>query len=229
MSFLDPKAMRDWCIQRFQSKDDILKTKEGVEENTEEGKCVDALVVKEVFQSVSNGKHLIASAITGKGVQTDAGDTFETMAGNIGEIVAGGGGSGPISSPYIFSVNWTLALCSAETMNIFVPFAITNPKRMVIKRLSFYGRKSSTSNSIGTTFQIVGKKKGSTAQAAIKNYGLILSGSSTSYKTSADITDEEIDLSEWEEVNGIQFDKWSYSGTVTTGSATLNLNAELYF
>lgn len=37
----------------------------------------------EVFQSVSNGKELIADAITDKGVSTSATDSFSTMAGNI--------------------------------------------------------------------------------------------------------------------------------------------------
>lgn len=229
MAFLNPRAVRDWCIQRFQCKDDMIKTKEGVEENTEEGKCVDALVVKEVFQSVSNGKQLIASAITGKGVQTDAGDTFETMAGNIGEIVAGGGGSGPISLPYVFSINWTIATCSCDTMNLFVPFAITKPKRLVIKKLYFRGRKMSTSNSISIAFRIQGIKKGSTAQTSIRNHNLNLSGSSTSYITSADITDEEVDLSEWEEVAGIQIYKWNNSGTIIAGSVFITFDAELYF
>lgn len=48
--------------------------------------------LNEVFTSVSNGKSLIASAITDKGVITDAEATFEEMAENIGKI-AGGGGS----------------------------------------------------------------------------------------------------------------------------------------
>ena len=38
------------------------------------------------FQSVSNGKSLIASAITGKGVSTAADATFQTMANNINSI-----------------------------------------------------------------------------------------------------------------------------------------------
>ena len=38
------------------------------------------------FQSVSNGKSLIASAITGKGVSTAATATFQTMANNISSI-----------------------------------------------------------------------------------------------------------------------------------------------
>lgn len=40
----------------------------------------------ELFQSASNGKTLIANAVTGKGVATNASDTFQTMATNIGKI-----------------------------------------------------------------------------------------------------------------------------------------------
>lgn len=39
--------------------------------------------IEEVFQSVSNGKTLIAAAITDKGVSTAASDSFQTMADNI--------------------------------------------------------------------------------------------------------------------------------------------------
>lgn len=42
--------------------------------------------IEEVFQSVSNGKELLADAITDKGVQTSANDSFSTMATNIGLI-----------------------------------------------------------------------------------------------------------------------------------------------
>ena len=45
--------------------------------------------LQEVFQSVSNGKNLIASAITDKGVDTLADATFEQMADNIGKISGG--------------------------------------------------------------------------------------------------------------------------------------------
>lgn len=44
--------------------------------------------IDEVFQSVSNGKSLLASAITDKGIDTDATDTFENMAQNIDRIKA---------------------------------------------------------------------------------------------------------------------------------------------
>lgn len=42
--------------------------------------------LNEVFQSVSSGKSVIASAITDKGIETDAEATFETMANNIKNI-----------------------------------------------------------------------------------------------------------------------------------------------
>lgn len=40
----------------------------------------------ELFQSASNGKQLIASAITGKGIETSINDSFQTMATNISKI-----------------------------------------------------------------------------------------------------------------------------------------------
>ena len=45
--------------------------------------------VNECFQSASEGKALVASAITGKGVNTDSGATFATMANNIASIKVG--------------------------------------------------------------------------------------------------------------------------------------------
>lgn len=45
--------------------------------------------INEVFQSASNGKKLIADAITGKGVTTSNTDSFQTMATNIGNIQTG--------------------------------------------------------------------------------------------------------------------------------------------
>lgn len=45
--------------------------------------------ITEVKKSVSDGKSKVASAITGKGVDTEATDTFDTMAENIGKIQTG--------------------------------------------------------------------------------------------------------------------------------------------
>ncbi len=48
--------------------------------------------ISELFQSASNGKQLIANAITGKGIPTNKNDSFQTMATNIGNIQSAGGG-----------------------------------------------------------------------------------------------------------------------------------------
>lgn len=45
--------------------------------------------IDEVFQSVSNGKSMIADAITDKGIETSANDTFTIMADNINNISTG--------------------------------------------------------------------------------------------------------------------------------------------
>lgn len=53
--------------------------------------------VNETFQSVSNGKALLASAITDKGVSTSSDATFAQMAQNIGQIETGITPSGSIN------------------------------------------------------------------------------------------------------------------------------------
>lgn len=77
--------------------------------------------VAEVKKSVSDGKSKVASAITDKGVATEATDTFDTMAENIGKISSGGGKIGVSkltavlmpSFPYVFVV-------SKLTSNIYI-------------------------------------------------------------------------------------------------------------
>ena len=54
--------------------------------------CATKSELDELKISVSNGKTLIADAITDKGVQTSATDTFQTMANNIRDIEGGGSG-----------------------------------------------------------------------------------------------------------------------------------------
>lgn len=73
---------------------EILGTSEAVKGNTTAGLLVDALVIKEVFQSVSEGKKVIALAITDKGISTSATGPFAEMAENIRLIQGGGGGQG---------------------------------------------------------------------------------------------------------------------------------------
>ena len=57
--------------------------------------------LSELFQSASNGKKLIATAITGKGVETSNTDSFQTMATNINNIKVGGGGITPTGTKEI--------------------------------------------------------------------------------------------------------------------------------
>lgn len=45
--------------------------------------------IGEVKKSVSDGKSKVASAITDKGVATEATDTFDTIADNVGKIQTG--------------------------------------------------------------------------------------------------------------------------------------------
>ena len=85
----------------------ILTSSSEVQENVEAGKLVDALVMKEVFQSVSEGKAAIASAITDKGVQTGAEDSFAVMAQNIGNIQTGSDGGGSSNaSPRTYTLSY---------------------------------------------------------------------------------------------------------------------------
>ena len=65
-----------------------------IDDSVTNDQVIGALAVKEkfdeVFQNVDNGKDLIASAITDKGVDTSKDDTFETMANNISSIIQSG-------------------------------------------------------------------------------------------------------------------------------------------
>lgn len=62
-------------------------------DNTISGMTADDVqdAIDEVFTSVSNGKTLIADAITDKGVPTSASDSFSTMATNISNISGSSG------------------------------------------------------------------------------------------------------------------------------------------
>lgn len=233
MSFLDGRALRDWCREKFQLKDDILRTTEAVTENTEEGKSVDALVIKEVFQSVSDGKLLIASAITDKGILTDAGNSFAVMAENIRQIETGSGSSGsgnyPIASPYLFELNWQFAVGSAGAMDLKIPFPVKRLKKFIVKKLYFYVQRVTTGNSIWTGFYICGTKKGETSATTIKYYVASVNSTGSSASNVTNISDLEFDLSEWESVDYCQLYKSGSSGTFNYANATLNFQVELYY
>lgn len=75
---------------------------------------------KELFQSVSNGKSLIASAITDKGVNTQEDATFSQMATNIRAIQTGGTGITPSGTKTITS-NGTHDVTSYANADVNVP------------------------------------------------------------------------------------------------------------
>lgn len=233
MSLLDPRAVRDWCKKTFLNKNDMLKTRETIEANTEEGKVVDALVVKEVFQSVSNGKELIASAITGKGVQTDATAAFQEMAENIGNITVSGGENGsPVESPYLFKFYGSRIPFSASGSGDFTfPIMITKIKKFIIKKTQFDLKKGGTSNASGSFyFRIKGVNDAGTADMTIKQWsGSVATGSTSATIVNIYNTDTELDLTGFSEVTKIQVCKYSSSGASLEVNANITFEAELYF
>ena len=77
--------------------------------------------ISELFQSASNGKQLIANAITGKGIPTNKNDSFQTMATNIGNIQNGGGtGITPVGTKQI-SENGTYDVTNFASVLVNVP------------------------------------------------------------------------------------------------------------
>lgn len=79
--------------------------------------------INEVFQSASNGKTLIAQAITGKGVTTSNTDTFQRMATNISLI------SGKVTGKILTLDNKKYTLSEDDNGNItatIIKFSITN-------------------------------------------------------------------------------------------------------
>lgn len=74
----------------------------------------------ELFQSVSNGKSLIASAITDKGVSTSQDATFSKMAENIRTIQTGSTGITPTGTKNI-TTNGTHDVTAYASANVNVP------------------------------------------------------------------------------------------------------------
>lgn len=225
------RAIRDWCKESFLSKKEILDSKDSIESNNAPGKLADALVIKEVFQSVSNGKELIASAITDKGIEADAKDTFAEMADKIAQIDSSGesGGTGEISSPYSYVFKATGALFTPYTTNVYYYLPVMNLslKKLIVKSLSLQCKKQiSNANSATLVLSIRGKKKGETEISTVKYYSV--TASSTSY-TSKRASDEEIDVTEYESIEYVEiYDSMTRSGTNYGYQYNVNIELELY-
>lgn len=65
-----------------------------------------------IKKSVSDGKSKVASAITEKGVSTEATDTFDVMADNIGQIESGTSFDRVIVSLDKFMINTSTLVCN---------------------------------------------------------------------------------------------------------------------
>lgn len=99
LSDVDVSTVEDGQIIRYNAETEMWENADGggggggsaediTYDNTTSGMTADNVqdAIDEVFQSVSSGKVLIADAITDKGVETSADDTFQTMANNISRI-----------------------------------------------------------------------------------------------------------------------------------------------
>ena len=69
-------------------------------------------LVTQIKKSVSDGKELVATAITDKGVATESTDTFATMADNIGQIESGTSFDRVIVSLDKFMINTSAIGCN---------------------------------------------------------------------------------------------------------------------
>ena len=81
--------------------EDINRQLDDLKNNSDSNEYATKSELEEVFQSVSNGKSLIAEAITDKGVETSATDTFKAMAQNIEKIQ--GGENTPVKTEELIS------------------------------------------------------------------------------------------------------------------------------
>ena len=75
-------------------------------------------IINEVKKSVSDGKSKVASAITEKGVSTEATDTFDTMAKNIGKIRTGTSNTPILSTTMTSDIVNTPILSTTMTSDI---------------------------------------------------------------------------------------------------------------
>ena len=88
-----------------------------------------AAEINSLKNSVSNGKKLVADAITSMGVQTATNADFATMAANIGKISSGGGDN------YILATGVTLSGVTGTTLRYDVPSEITDTSKYRVAML----------------------------------------------------------------------------------------------
>ncbi len=203
----------------------VLTSKDEVQGNTESGKLVDALVVKEVFQSVSEGKKAIASAITDKGVQTDAGASFAVMAENIGQIQ--GGGSGSTSGSETISFSYSGVFSDSTVLNLRSYFPEKKIQKIILKRVKLSGKKElSNASSSGIRFELYAKKDGRSSEISAAYFTHSIS--STSY-TNTQKQNIEIDMSEYDSADYIRIYTVRGYGTTYYYDFVTEGEIEIYF
>lgn len=206
----------------------ILTSSSEVQENVEAGKLVDALVMKEVFQSVSEGKAAIASAITDKGVQTGAEDSFAVMAQNIGNIQTGSDGGGSSNaSPRTYTLSYDGAFLHTSNFKLQFYFVENGIKKIIIKKLRISGKKG-LNNAPNTSlyYRVFAKKDNVSTQ--VYYFSANSFSSYTSYTTTTQ-ENIEIDLSEYDTADYIIFSTGRGSGTVYYYPTTISAEIEVYF
>lgn len=132
---------------------------------TEPGFAADAKLTKEAinncFQSVSNGKALLASAITDKGITTDASASFIVMAENIKKIAV---------SPKSLKGQdryWQAMEVVTRTVNFTSAFSST-PK---VNASAFIVDTGGTSKNLGITITSISRSGFNYKTAMPSNYG----------------------------------------------------------
>ena len=159
--------------------------------------------IDECFQSVSNGKSLVASAITDKGVTTASDATFATMATNIENIVTGITPSGN-KSITISDVGTT----SDIDVNDYATASVTTSG--LVKPS---GTKSITSN--GTSINVESYKYVNVAIPKLSSYSVLKETGGTAGWTTVYLTKDYdvLIVTRW---NGSGTPSISYSGSVSS-------------
>lgn len=111
-----------------------------------------AKALNQVFQSVSNGKRVIASAITDRGINTAADATFQTMAKNIGNLSrpTGNAAAAQVLAGYTFSNAAGTGLTGTMTNRGAVKSTLNAGKSYTIPAGYHNGTGTVTANSLAS-------------------------------------------------------------------------------
>ena len=141
----------------------------------------------------------------------------------VGTMSASSGG-GPIESPLVvpFYVNGGF---STSEVNIRIPLAISKPNKVIIKNLSMFGNTTGK-KSQSLYFIISGKKKSDPSSSTSKTYYYIFLSSTKSTKS---VSEEELDISDFDSLENLIIYKAGVSGTVLLTDFTVTGSLELYF